>query len=366
LPISCYAGRRYHKLFLGNEMTEVEFFDELDLDRDGRLSRQELHLAASRLGWRSHEAPIFALLDFLTIRAPLGKKAFISCLSQISRDPAGIYGEVLRQGRWAGELSPLIASCGDNDANGGEVAGESGNLAGKVPGSEKNGTERMVETLVQVLGIEHASAYRAMLQQPDVSNLRVHCDDTALLLIDPQRSFTSGAWMSSLGPMGDLEVMPIQATFDNCADLLRRVYRGVETMFTRCPFPPDSYGWDERFDGIISGDQLYFIKPGNSVLRPVSNGYREWVETLVRSGRKTLVLGGCTLNSCVRVSAVETRNLFAKDDIEVIVDLSLCGARAGNYLPSPVFGGLSPVESAVRQMTDAGVKVAEQVEWSCA
>jgi len=45
------------------------------------------------------------------------------------------------------------------------------------------------------------------------------------------------------------------------------------------------------------------------------------------------------------------------------VDLSLCGARSSNYANSPQFGGISAVETAIKQMSGEGVKVAERVEW---
>jgi hypothetical protein len=81
------------------------------------------------------------------------------------------------------------------------------------------------------------------------------------------------------------------------------------------------------------------------------------VEDLLARGKTRLILGGCTLNSCVRVSAVETRRLFADRGLRVVVDLGLCGSRLGNYAPSAEFGGLSSVESAVREMRVAGVRV---------
>ncbi len=73
-------------------MTDDELFDELDLDGDGMLSRQDLHWAACQFGWGWQQAPVFALLDFLTIRAPLAKDAFISCMAQVGLDPDGVYG----------------------------------------------------------------------------------------------------------------------------------------------------------------------------------------------------------------------------------------------------------------------------------
>ena len=169
--------------------------------------------------------------------------------------------------------------------------------------------------------------------------------------------------MKSIGSKAELEVKPIQLAFEKCAQFLNKYYRFIETMFTRCPFPPDSYAWDERLDGIIDDTQLYFVKPGNSVLWPPSNGFAQWVEDLLARGKKTLVMGGCTLNSCLRVSAIEAQRRFRDDALEVVVDLSLCGARTRNYLESPFFHGNSSVGSAIREMLAAGVTVAERVDW---
>jgi hypothetical protein len=75
-------------------------------------------------------------------------------------------------------------------------------------------------------------------------------------------------------------------------------------------------------------------------------------------------MGGCTLNSCVRVSACAVRQAFPSEQPDIAVDLSLCGARAANYLNSPQFEGISPVESAILRMRHAVVVVvAESVEW---
>jgi hypothetical protein len=87
------------------------------------------------------------------------------------------------------------------------------------------------------------------------------------------------------------------------------------------------------------------------------------VEALLEKGISTLVMGGCTLNSCVRVSACAVREAFPSEQLDIVVDLSLCGARAANYLNSPQFEGKSPVESAILQMRHLGVVVAESVEW---
>jgi nicotinamidase-related amidase len=224
--------------------------------------------------------------------------------------------------------------------------------------------ESAVGLLREMEGEQVAGDYGAVLDSPEVICPSVRPEEAALLIVDPQRSFTSGAWMRSIGPTGDDEVKPIRLAFRNCARVLEAVYRRVEVMFTRCPFPPESYDWDEELEEIIDGDQLYFVKPGNSALWPPSNGYGRWVESLIRRGKTILVVGGCTLNSCIRVSAIETRQRFRSAGFDVIVDLGLCGARTVNYEKSSLFGGLSSVELAVKQMSASGVKVAGHVVWA--
>jgi hypothetical protein len=217
----------------------------------------------------------------------------------------------------------------------------------------------MAVVLKEGLGAGVAAGYGQLVDSLEV--IRCAADSTAVLLIDPQRSFTSGAWMQSIGARGTEDVVPIKQAFVNCAKLLGKRYHTLEIMFTRCPFPPASYGWDERLDGMIDAAQLYFIKPGNSVLFPPHNGFKEWVGHCLQDGKKTLLMGGCTLNSCVRVSAIETQRLFAHHDLQVVVDLNLSGARLRNYAPNPQFDGMSAVASAVRQMLAAGVQVVRGV-----
>jgi hypothetical protein len=343
-------------------MNTDRLFDLLDLDQDGELSRSELRDAAQRLRWHWPQAPIYAVLDFLTVRSPLSKRAFLSCMDQISRDAYGPYGQVLRQGP---RISTLV--CSNHPAEGRQSGPETrsgeGNPAAGGTDFESDDALSAVELLEAIEGDQVAADYRAVLEQLDPARPTLSEDETALLIIDPQRSFSSGVWMLSIGQNADHEVMPIRLAFDNCAKLLRAIYPRVEVMFSRCPFPPASYDWDESLDGIVASTQLYFVKPGNSVMWPPTNGYRQWVEGLRKRGKRTLVMGGCTLNSCLRVSAIETHQCVQNEDLEVFVDLSLCGARTENYLKSPLFNGMSSVESAIREMTASGVTVAERVAW---
>ena len=169
--------------------------------------------------------------------------------------------------------------------------------------------------------------------------------------------------MHSIGYGGEREVTPIRSAFDNCSAFLTRYYGQMEIMFTRCPFPVDSYGWAIQLSEILDQNQLYFIKPGNSVLFPHTNGFRQWVSRCIDYGKKILVMGGCTLNSCVRVSSIETARKFQNENLQVVVDLSLSGARTKNYISVPDFNGLSAVESAVAQMLNEGIQVVRQIKW---
>ena len=219
----------------------------------------------------------------------------------------------------------------------------------------------LVFILEKTSGIDIASSYQKLLHTLDKG--RILINDAAFLVIDPQRSFTQGVWMQSIGDEAAVDVEPIAAAFKNCSRLLNEIYGRREIMFTRCPFPPGSYNWDDRLAEIIDNKQLYFIKPGNSVLIPPRNGFKEWVERCIECGKSTLVIGGCTLNSCVRVSSIETLRYFKSKNLRIVVDLSICGARTRNFLPSPLYNGLSAVEAAVNQMAAAGIQVVRRVDW---
>jgi len=338
-------------------MVNDSLFDVLDLNRDGNLSRQELHAAATRLDWHWQEAPILALLDLLAIKAPIPRKEFSGIMQQVKRDPMGPYGKVLLKSPHFSAKSP--SEIAQSRPRPPAPAGASHHRL-RQPQDRKSRND-LPTLLNRYAGQAVAEDYRQLCNTFDVCP--IYPAKAALLIIDPQRSFTEGAWMQSIGDGAAKDVAPIVNAFNACAATLKRHYGRMEVMFTRCPFPPGSYDWDDRLSPIIGRQQLYFIKPGNNVLFPPFNGFREWTARCIEQGIDTLVLGGCTLTSCVRVSAKEATAYLKAQDLRVVVDLSLCGARLRNFIPSEIYGEISGVASAVRQMEDAGVQVVQRVAW---
>ncbi|MCP4214665.1 MAG: isochorismatase family protein [bacterium] len=334
-----------------------ELFDRLDIGSNGELSRADLRNCGFLEGLYRYYTPLYAVLDLLSITGAISRSRFISYLKQIADDSNGLYGEILHQSilfkedvwenknKYQDEPSPT-----ELENTTGFGADESTGQA-RIPFSEPH------------VSAEIAGVYREVMQDTEDEFLELSCENTALLVIDLQRSFTSGVWKQSFGPTADFEVAPIRLAFENCARLLHSMGGNVDTMCTRCPFPPESYQWHEKVGRLLGPAHPYFIKPGNSVMWPSTNGFREWVRFLLKHNKNTLVIGGCTLNSCVRVSAIDTMAFFKNEGLRVFVDLSLCGARAGNFIASPQYGGLSSVESAVKQMREAGVRVVGQCRW---
>ncbi|MFH2001480.1 MAG: hypothetical protein ABIK28_17490 [Planctomycetota bacterium] len=318
-------------------MTLNDLFMALDLDGDRELSRADLREAATRLGWGWHQAQVFAVLDLFTVLRPMSKDQFIACMDLISTDPMGPYGKVLLESPAASPL-PMIGPTTPA-------------LAKRDP------PEDMISLLTRIKSEEVAEDYSRILKKLDMNRTGMRSKKAAFILIDLQRAFTRGTWMQSIGPEGKREVEPIALAFERCAFQLQNKNPETEVLFSRCPFPPDSYPWDDTIQTLIPQDQIYFIKPGNSILWPPTNGFSKWIKRLLERGITTLVMGGCTLNSCVRVSAVEVQQTFSNLGLQVVVDLSLCGGRTANYIRSPQFGGLSSVALAIEEMEENSVCV---------
>jgi hypothetical protein len=326
-------------------VTISELFDALDADRDGRLSRDDLRTGATQLGWSWREGPLLGVLDLLTLPGPASRGDFFDTVERVISDPAGPFGEVLlkvTRRAWA-------------------AARRAGTLRAAQTMARQPSDSLCGGRLGDTVGEEAATVYRGLTFIAE--SYPVPVDAAVLLVIDPQRSFTEGAWMRSLGHGAEVDVQPLRRAFSSLAGRLQRLGGEVEVMLTRCPFPADSYDWALPIGDVLQEAQPYFIKPGNSVLWPHTNGFAEALEDLPSRAIQYLVIGGCTLNSCVRVSSVQVQKRFGPKGLQVVVDLEGCGARARNYAPSSLFEGRAPVAAALQEMHRNGVIVAQAVDW---
>jgi len=135
--------------------------------------------------------------------------------------------------------------------------------------------------------------------------------------------------MSGVDPA---EVQPLHSAFDRVAALLPQLSPDIRLLVTQCPFPtvrdfalypPISDALDAR-SGPAAVKRV--IKPGNSILH--AHGATRWFDELAAVGDgvnseagvvPTVVLAGCTLTSCVRVSALDLYRRYVR---------RLCGSMA--------------------------------------
>lgn len=176
-------------------------------------------------------------------------------------------------------------------------------------------------------------------------------EETLVLLIDCQQAFIDGSWARYFP---EREIEPLKAAFERVGEFLRGRHPPLVAA-TICPFWRE---YDRRIFGplreLLEGVPT-FEKPDNDVFE--APGWDKWVrEAIAQRSVKRLVVGGCTLNSCVRVSVIQCARRLRDTGVKVCVDISLCGARASNYTGND-YGGLSSVGSAIAQMKAAGAVV---------
>eukprot|EP00667_Euglena_gracilis_P022730 EG_transcript_25409 len=197
----------------------------------------------------------------------------------------------------------------------------------------------------------------------------------AVLLIHFQRAFLDGYWAMHFGAD---QVVPIRRAAERTARLFERGVLGrLPTMSSRCYLdPPDCDPVPELAEHYRRHAIPWVWKPNTNIMQAA--GFAEWLNTQLGQGVGTLVVGGCTTTACVRVSSQAVRRHYGPLGLRVVVDLSLCGARADNYdaTRTPADGqlrrlygarvaGRSAVDLAVLQMQESGVEVVAEYDWMC-
>jgi nicotinamidase-related amidase len=189
--------------------------------------------------------------------------------------------------------------------------------------------------------------------------------EVAVLLIDWQRAFLDGVWAQEFGLE---QVGPIVTAATNTAEIFDRgILAPLPIIATRCYLvPPDSE--PPKFLYADVAPLPWVWKPTMNVMQ--ADGFAEWMDGRLQHGARVLVIGGCTTTSCVRVSSQAVQRAYAARGLQVVVDLSLCGARTNGHDPlcaaedtvlAETYGidvaGRSAVDLAVLQMRRTGVLV---------
>ncbi|OWF35027.1 uncharacterized protein LOC110443402 [Mizuhopecten yessoensis] len=202
----------------------------------------------------------------------------------------------------------------------------------------------------------------------------------AVILIDIQHSFVLGSWSKPVS------VQRIKESFENCKKLVESLLPTVPVLLTQCPFTnPKDRAFHSSVKGLFEERNYPVVyKYDTNIME--ADGAESWVKSMLEKKVNTIVIGGCTTTSCVRVSSSALCQNFVNDPVQFIVDLSLCGARDSNYVKrcrdcmqsymqfgetrncdlcaSSTEGLISPVDLAVENMSNAGVLVKEHFDWS--
>lgn len=203
----------------------------------------------------------------------------------------------------------------------------------------------------------------------------------ALILIDIQNSFISGHWRSCLS---DSEIIPIKNAFEKCGKVLQNLPADTPVLMTQCPFLDlEDRDFDPSVKSIVKERKYPVIYKYDTNIMD-ADGIDQWMKSILDKQIQTVLIGGCTTTSCVRVSSMNLKRHYLSYPVDFMVDLSLCGARQSNYVKRCRFcmsqymahrdvlcgkcdqAGeelLSPVDKTVESMRAIGVKVTESYEW---
>lgn len=207
----------------------------------------------------------------------------------------------------------------------------------------------------------------------------------ALILIDPQNGFINEGYWSRMFPAE--QTTPILESFHRIVTFLRSIPnpRLIPILISETGFShPDRQIFEPILNeisqrGFLSITHAY--KPHTNL--SICSGVRRWLNEQFES-KLDIVIGGCTITSCIRDSSIQIKKMFPQ--LNLFVDQNLCAARKDNYierchlcLDKYMIDGspptqdcticqskdltqqmLSPVQLAYQQMKDAGVNVIEK------
>jgi hypothetical protein len=206
----------------------------------------------------------------------------------------------------------------------------------------------------------------------------------ALILIDPQNGFINDGYWSRMFPIG--QSTPILEAFNRIVLFLRSIPNpsSIPILISETGF---SYRDRQIFEPIANELSQRGFLSITRISKPHTNlsicpGVRQWLHEQLEA-KLDIVIGGCTITSCIRDSSIQMKKQFPQ--LNIFVDKNLCAARKDNYvqrcekcLEKYMIDGSSPIEEcticlnkdltkqiispvqlAFQQMKDVGVNVVE-------
>ena len=206
----------------------------------------------------------------------------------------------------------------------------------------------------------------------------------ALILIDPQNGFINDGSWSRMFPIG--QSTPILEAFNRIVLFLRSIPnpQSIPILISETGFSHHDRQIFEPIANELSQRQFHSItrtyKPHTNL--SICPGVRQWLDEQLEA-KLDIIIGGCTITSCVRDSSIQMKKIFPQ--LNFYVDQSLCAARKDNYIKrcatclerymiyaSPPLQQcdvclrkdsneqiVSPVELAFQQMKEIGVNVVD-------
>jgi hypothetical protein len=206
----------------------------------------------------------------------------------------------------------------------------------------------------------------------------------ALILIDPQNGFINDGYWSRMFPIG--QSIPILEAFNRIVLFLRSISNphSIPILISETGFSNHDRQIFEAISNELSQGEFLSItrtfKPHTNL--SICPGVRQWLYEQLEA-KLDIVIGGCTITSCIRDSSIQMKKMFPQ--LNFFVDQNLCGARKDNYIERcekcfekyMIDGSLniqqceiclkkdltkqmiSPVQLAYQQMKDVGVNVVE-------
>jgi hypothetical protein len=204
----------------------------------------------------------------------------------------------------------------------------------------------------------------------------------ALILIDPQNGFINDGSWSRMFPIG--QSTPILEAFNRIVLFLRSIPNpsSIPVLISETGFSHRDRQIYEPIANELSQRKFHSItrayKPHTNL--SICPGVHQWLHEQLEA-KLDVVIGGCTITSCVRDSSIQMKKMFSQ--LNFYVDQNLCAARKDNYVQRcqkcferyMIDGSssiqecaiciskdlteqiVSPVQLAYQQMKDAGVNV---------